>query len=119
MAKVGSNWKCPYCGHAQVLADERLRKHWHKQWVEGWKDERGTPTLFVQSIICANDACRELSLLVALATAVDRGARSDEILGPTKTWTLLPPSSAKPQPDYIPKPLRDDYQEACAIRDLS
>jgi hypothetical protein len=32
---------------------------------------------------------------------------------------LLPPSSAKPQPDCIPKPIRDDYYEACAIRDLS
>jgi hypothetical protein len=32
---------------------------------------------------------------------------------------LLPPSSAKPQPDFIPKPIRDDYYEACAIRDLS
>jgi hypothetical protein len=24
-----------------------------------------------------------------------------------------------PQPDYIPQPLRDDYYEACRIRDLS
>jgi Domain of unknown function (DUF4145) len=36
-----------------------------------------------------------------------------------KRWTLLPPSSAKPQPDYIPQAIRDDYYEACAIRDLS
>jgi hypothetical protein len=36
-----------------------------------------------------------------------------------KEWTLLPPSSAKPQPDYIPQPIREDYYEACAIRDLS
>jgi hypothetical protein len=34
-------------------------------------------------------------------------------------WRLLPPSFAKPQPEYIPKPIRDDYNEACAIRDLS
>jgi Domain of unknown function (DUF4145) len=36
-----------------------------------------------------------------------------------KSWTLLPPSSAKPQPDCIPQPIRDDYYEACSIRDLS
>ena len=36
-----------------------------------------------------------------------------------ETWRLLPPSSAKPQPDCIPQPIRDDYYEACAIRDLS
>jgi len=31
----------------------------------------------------------------------------------------LPQTSAKPQPDYIPQPIRDDYYEACAIRELS
>jgi hypothetical protein len=34
-------------------------------------------------------------------------------------WHLLPSSSAKPQPDYIPEAIRRDYAEACAIRDLS
>jgi hypothetical protein len=32
---------------------------------------------------------------------------------------LLPDSSAKPQPDFIPFALREDYLEACKIRDLS
>ena len=30
-----------------------------------------------------------------------------------------PRSSSKPQPEYIPYALREDYEEACAIRDLS
>jgi Domain of unknown function (DUF4145) len=34
-------------------------------------------------------------------------------------WELLPASSAKPPPDYIPEALRRDCEEACAIRDLS
>jgi hypothetical protein len=39
----------------------------------------------------------------------------------TVHWTkrLRPESYAKPLPDHIPQPLRDDYSEACAIRDLS
>jgi len=32
---------------------------------------------------------------------------------------LLPESHARPQPEYVPAPLRDDYYEACRIRDLS
>ncbi|MCW3784262.1 DUF4145 domain-containing protein [Defluviimonas salinarum] len=32
---------------------------------------------------------------------------------------LFPESIAKPQPDYIPVALREDYVEACRIRDLS
>jgi hypothetical protein len=36
-----------------------------------------------------------------------------------QTWNLIPPSTAKVFPEYIPKPIRDDYQQACLIRDLS
>jgi hypothetical protein len=32
---------------------------------------------------------------------------------------MIPPSSAKVFPDYVPKAIRDDYVEACLIRDLS
>jgi hypothetical protein len=38
---------------------------------------------------------------------------------PMCTWGLLPASAAKPQPDYIPKAIVEDYSEACAVRDLS
>jgi len=32
---------------------------------------------------------------------------------------ILPESAAKPQPDFIPEPLRTDYLESCRIKDLS
>lgn len=35
------------------------------------------------------------------------------------SWDLLPDSMAKPQPDYIPLAIRNDYYEACRIRNLS
>jgi hypothetical protein len=28
-----------------------------------------------------------------------------------QTWNLIPPSIAKVFPDYVPKPIRDDYTE--------
>jgi hypothetical protein len=34
-------------------------------------------------------------------------------------WQLLPESNAKVLPDYIPEPIKEDYYEACRIRDLS
>jgi hypothetical protein len=48
-----------------------------------------------------------------------QGAPDEQSFRPIKDWLLLPASSAKPQPDLIPQPIRDDYYEACAIRDLS
>lgn len=34
-------------------------------------------------------------------------------------WQLRPQSNAKPFPPYIPAPIREDYEEACSIKDLS
>jgi hypothetical protein len=36
-----------------------------------------------------------------------------------KEWQLIPPSKAKVFPDYVPKPIVDDYTEACLICELS
>jgi Domain of unknown function (DUF4145) len=38
---------------------------------------------------------------------------------PLEVWNLIPPSTAKVFPDYVPQVIRDDYVEACKIRDLS
>ena len=35
------------------------------------------------------------------------------------TQRLLPKFASKPQPEYIPYALREDYDEACSICDLS
>ncbi|WP_413191475.1 DUF4145 domain-containing protein [Pararobbsia alpina] len=36
-----------------------------------------------------------------------------------ESWSMRPQSSAKPFPDYVPKPIIQDYEEACAIASLS
>ena len=42
-----------------------------------------------------------------------------KILESIVTRRLRPEGISLPQPDYIPKQIRDDYYEACLIRDLS
>ena len=90
---------------------------WHHQDVKGWKHAGIHPIVGISAIVCANSECRELTLNAMLGNS--NSSRDDVVEGPYKTWTLLPPSSARPQPDYIPKAIRDDYYEACTIRELS
>jgi Domain of unknown function (DUF4145) len=118
MVSIGDNWKCPYCGHAQVIDAKRFDDaDWEEIGVAGEKN--GQPLrLAYTAIVCANADCRELSLSIQLGERY-RDAGGAPFVLPRRMWTLLPPSSAKPQPDYIPKPIRDDYYEACAIRSLS
>src|SRR5690348_919628 len=117
MVQIGENWKCPYCGHAQVLHRDRVDDQWHHQNVKGWKHFGIHPIVSISAIVCANSECRELTLNAILGRS--NLSRDDAVEGPYKTWTLLPPSSARPQPNYIPKAIRDNYYEACAICELS
>jgi Domain of unknown function (DUF4145) len=123
MVSTGTNWTCPYCGHAQVLSHDRLAQGWDRLHVSEVKNDDDL-ALGRIAIVCANDKCRELNLRVFLGSYGKGGTKYVDGAGrqsvrTLQEWTLLPPSSAKPQPDVIPKPIREDYYEACAIRDLS
>jgi hypothetical protein len=67
---------------------------------------------------CLSDACNEVTLVVNYLkmASQNNGWVSKEEL---QSWRLRPESASKIQPDYIPSPLRDDYYEACLIRDKS
>jgi Domain of unknown function (DUF4145) len=117
MSKPDENWVCPYCNRPQVISEKRHHANWDRIWVEGC--EAGDLAYCLCAIVCANDHCRKLSLELVLARREEHPSGEFRPVDLIKDWLLLPASHAKPQPDYIPEPLRGDYDEACAIRDLS
>jgi hypothetical protein len=72
------------------------------------------------AIGCSNPDCKKLTLSVRIGLD---DARSDKwaIASGTEIFSeqIIPRGTAKPQPDFVPQPLREDYYEACLIRDLS
>jgi DNA-binding PadR family transcriptional regulator len=117
MVEDRDNWKCPYCGSAQVIDETRHYRQFHPFYRSGWS--HGYPGVELEAIICSNEQCKELTLEATLCSYESRGGNDSERRGPFTHWGLLPASSAKPQPTYIPEAIRADYAEACAIRDLS
>jgi hypothetical protein len=71
-------------------------------------------------IVCPNPTCRKFTLTVRRFQAKFY-SHMDPTLGEKaeQTWNLIPPSSAKVFPEFVPQAIRDDYLEACLIRDLS
>jgi hypothetical protein len=71
-------------------------------------------------VVCPNTKCKRISFVVQLKKSV-----KEQFSEPRETnivlneWQVLPESNAKPQPEYIPKQIVEDYTEACRIRDLS
>ena len=118
MAMKSFNWTCPYCNRGQAVTEEQFSRE--DGYIYNSDSVYEHVGYNVVSIRCANDKCKNLQLRFEL-----RKARKNQyghyVAGSNiiKHWPLLPESSAKPQPHYIPPQIVEDYTEACRIRDLS
>ena len=115
---VPTNWNCPYCGHAQVVTNSTFDST--DVFIPNHLSKYGKLGGQIRSIVCSNRDCKELTISFSLnAVIVDTRGNPVRIGNIHHSWQLLPESSAKPQPDYIPKPIVENYNQACRIRDLS
>jgi Domain of unknown function (DUF4145) len=113
-----TNWVCPFCNRAQVVTENTYDTE--KALLETHLSKHGYVYVSSTSVVCANPECREITLSIDLETVEHpRNSQHRRITGVLHSWTLLPRSFAKPQPEFIPEPIQNDYYEACAIRDLS
>ena len=114
-------YKCPYCGTGIPCASDSYRMYHLTMgycedktplWVyHGEPNPRsyGPPDdICVEYYMCLE--CRQLSVIVTAHLGKD----VDGIEFPIK-----PRTNAMIFPDYVPAPIRSDYEEACLIRSLS
>lgn len=106
---MSKSWQCPYCYHHATITEENTSGTYYN-FFDGNKHKQ-TLKFKVESITCPNPNCGEYSI-----EAILRPSNSVTLL---ESWKLRPESAAKPLPDYIPKPIKEDYKEACLILSLS
>lgn len=113
------NWSCPYCNRAQSVTD--THHHVGQIPVPFSTGADGRVGVFSTSVLCANPECKRtvIELSVYPQFMSSGGRYVEEGASPLFLERVLPRGGARPQPDYIPKPLVDDYVEACLIKDLS
>ena len=110
------NWTCQYCNHVQSVTEEQLETR--KTYLGHPDSVYGRVGTFIHSIRCANNDCNHLELKFRLHK-LDHELYPRSLGTLIKSWNLLPESSAKPQPHYIPDQIVEDYTQACRIHDLS
>lgn len=116
MSDYAANWVCPYCGHGQVLTEKTHRSAWQRIWND--RSKYGVIGFFLDTKICVNPKCNNLCVDFFLTGAKQRDGSS--VAGDCiQAFSLMPESSAKPLPPYIPEPIAENYRQACRIRDLS
>lgn len=113
-------WTCPYCTHKCTIGDSNYDDQTHVFDLSNkYKNKLGLRTFI---IVCPNPECEEITIDGFLyKSAQSRGYSYDQPHDSNyiQKWKLLPHSHAKPFPSYIPEPILSDYNEACAISDLS
>lgn len=111
------SYRCPYCDHFTVTSSENTM---HDSFLFNQGNRYGHLRVRSEVIVCSNPDCREYSLAVALYRVAKNPGYHNEVEGAQLyLWRLRPASTAKPFPDYIPRQLISDYEEACLIKDLS
>ncbi|MBW8241482.1 DUF4145 domain-containing protein [Muricauda oceani] len=111
------NWTCPYCASKTTINRDNHREGYEIMQIE---NPSGHKRLDFQWIVCPNEDCKKITLTAKLYnTEHDHISHIWLKLSLVNQWNLLPNSFAKSYPEYIPKPLTDDYEEACAILELS
>jgi hypothetical protein len=110
-------WTCPFCDRDTTITDTYATDSFDLRLPNAEGQRRFNTVL----IACPNRNCRKFTLTITMREAQFNPGSTPDKIGdqPLEVWNLIPPSTAKVFPDYVPQVIRDDYVEACKIRDLS
>ena len=137
-------WTCPHCGRNAMATDSNVAEGSIVNHIPSGGFCYG---LLVRFVTCPNPECGKYTLSCFLkegGTVIEQhpppwiSRPKDDGVGQqnspslrnlphflmdsvktVKEWNLIPSSTAKAFPDYVPQQIRTDYEEACLIADLS
>lgn len=110
------NWQCPHCNRHVTISRSRFSSHFHPLNIGNAEGDIGVKSTF---LVCPNEACNQPTLTIGMYDWYNSDGDRIPIGEVRREWRLLPQGDARPFPSYVPEPIREDYREACLIRDLS
>ena len=101
-----TTYECPFCGCTQAYSSDCCEIFYtghHRNWMSGRTEKDKTWDVNFYFIKCNNKKCNEMTVV----------AVKDK--DHNKQWDIIPEKVCKQFPSYIPKQIRDDYEEASFI----
>ena len=107
--KAPFRWTCPFCNHPVTITAPDLKTD---ITVITLSTHDGPKQFELVAIACPNPECRRLVVKASLyKISLNQYQPGLLIKGDLeKQWSLIPSGTARPFPDYIPTPLREDYR---------
>lgn len=116
------NWNCHFCGKSQTVTKDSHSEI--SDWFPAGEDSPdGRMGIWALAIACANEECKKISVKVMILEA-----RFEKEYGQFSGLNfenshfdkyIIPHGIVKQPPQCVPLAIREDYEEACLIRDLS
>lgn len=111
------NWTCPYCQRATTIVSSNYVEF---QKTVTIKSEFGEAFVIqTDVIVCPNALCKKACVTMELhdANKISNTYPASYNIGANTLYSFkaLPKSNSKLYPDYIPKAIRQDYEEACLV----
>ncbi len=111
------DWTCPFCNRHATITENSVHIDTTRLEIKNADGERTLTSVFV---VCPNPKCKKFTLKLSLSpTYWSSQHQSWNDGSPIHQWQLIPSSNAQTFPDYIPQAVRDDYNEACLVVNLS
>jgi hypothetical protein len=116
MAMKPFNWHCPHCDHKVTINEDLFSSDTHFLSIE---NSAGRIGLYSKFMVCPNPECRKPTLEASLREWSHSSGSTRIGTEALASWRLVPFGNAKPFPEFVPRAIREDYEEACLVRDLS
>jgi hypothetical protein len=107
------SWKCPYCNQNATIGSSDVHESSTTFTI---KNAEGPRELYSFFIVCPNEECKKYTLSVLLFETKRNMTTYEWETGKLiRRFDLIPKSDAKVFPDYVPRVIIEDYEEACLI----
>lgn len=110
------NWRCPFCDHHAAITERRRHNSQTRLTIENAEGSRWF-SIFI--VVCPNQECRRFTLTLTMHEVEDNLAGGYDFGKLLKRWNLIPAAQMRVLPKYVPKPIVQDYEEACLIAESS
>lgn len=108
-----SSFQCPFCSSSMAISDDTLcKRNVSFESQDGYEYPRGVSENTYSNIELSFYKCPNCNQYTVFAKGVGPSVKDINTI-------LKPQSLAKQFPNYIPEAIRQDYEEACAIINLS
>ena len=111
------HWVCPYCNRDATIGASNYSEETH--FFHLGNKTGNQLGLTTEVVCCPNPECQDYVISAKLRDTTTNLNQIFPTDSPLIKWKLKPQSSAKPFPDFIPEAIRQDYEEACLIKNLS